>query len=56
MYYTKPVASNYGISLLLSVLAEGVKAGVEKMYQDLGYIFYIPKGSLIDGEIVVALK
>lgn len=49
----KPEASDYGLTLLISMLGDGVKAGVDSLYVDLGYIYFIPKGSVVDGEITV---
>ncbi|MDQ1268154.1 MAG: hypothetical protein QG560_797, partial [Campylobacterota bacterium] len=52
----KPEASDYGISLLVDVLGSGIKAGVDQLYLDLGYIYYVPKDSVIDAEIVIKVE
>lgn len=52
----KPDASDYGISFLLSVISSGLKAGVDQLYMDLGYIYFIPKGSVIDAELFVKVN
>lgn len=49
----KPEASDYGISFLFSAIGSGLKAGVDQLYMDLGYIYYIPKGSIIEAELFV---
>ena len=49
----KPKVSDYGISLLVSTLTSGLKAGVDQMYKALGYIYFIPKSSSFDAEIIV---
>lgn len=48
-----PEVSDYGVTLLISMLGDGVKAGVDSLYVDLGYIYFIPKGSVVDGEITI---
>ena len=47
----KPNIVDYGFSLLAKVLSSGIKAGAEQLYHDLGYIYFIPKNSVIDAEI-----
>lgn len=49
----KPEVADYGFTLLISMLGDGVKAGVDSLYMDLGYIYFIPKNSVIDGELTV---
>lgn len=49
----EPEVKDYGISLLVDVLSSGVKAGVDQLYKDLGYIYFIPKGSVFDAQIVI---
>lgn len=49
----EPSASDYGISFLLSVIASGVSAGIDQLYMDLGYVYFIPKGTIVDGEIFI---
>ncbi|MDD5373301.1 MAG: hypothetical protein PHO62_07755 [Sulfurimonas sp.] len=49
----KPEAGDYGIALLVSVLSGGLKSGVDQLYLDLGYIYYIPRDTVIEAEIVI---
>ena len=48
-----PQVSDYGITLLISTLAAGASAFVDQLYVDLGYIYFIPKGSVIEAELFV---
>jgi len=48
-----PDIVDYGLTLLISMIGEGVKEGVDSLYLDLGYIYFIPKGSIVDGEITI---
>lgn len=52
----KPQAGDYGISLLISMLGSGVKAGVDQLYLDLGFIYYIPRDTVIEAEIVIEVE
>lgn len=52
----KPDAGDYGISFLLSVISSGIKAGVDQLYMDLGYVYFIPKGSAIDSELFIVVN
>jgi hypothetical protein len=47
----EPKASDYGISVLVDVIAKGIGAGMEQLYQDLGYIYYIPANTPVKGEL-----
>jgi hypothetical protein len=51
----KPVPEDYGIALLVNVVGSGLKAGFDQLYRDLGYIYYMPKESVVDAEIVIKL-
>ena len=48
-----PEVSDYGITLLISTLAAGASAFVDQLYLDLGYIYFIPKGSVIEAELFI---
>lgn len=50
---TKPEVSDYGFTLLLSTLSSGASAFVDQLYMDLGYIYFIPKGSIVEAELFV---
>jgi len=52
----KPAMSDYGLGLLVKVISSGIKAGADQLYQNLGYIYYIPKGSIVDAEIVYTVS
>lgn len=52
----EPIMHDYGVSLLVNTIGSGIKAGFEQLYRDLGYIYYIPKDSLIDAEIVIEIN
>lgn len=52
----KPDAGDYGISLLISMLGNGMKAGVDQLYLDLGFIYYIPRDTIIEAEIVIEVE
>jgi len=47
----EPKASDYGIGVLVEVLAKGISAGAEQLYQDLGYVYFVPQGTPVDVEI-----
>ena len=49
----RPDAVDYSIKLLVDTLSSGIKAATDTLYQDLGYIYYIPKGSLFEVEAFV---
>lgn len=49
----KPKVGDYGISVLVDVLSAGLKAGVDQLYMDLGYIYFIPRDTVIDAEITI---
>ena len=49
----KPNADDYGIKLLVDTLSSGLKAATDQFYTDLGYIYFIPKGSIFDAEIII---
>lgn len=51
----QPEVSDYGISFLFSAIGSGLKAGVDQLYMDLGYIYYIPKGSVIEAELFITV-
>lgn len=51
-----PEIADYGFSLLAKVISSGIKAASENLYQNLGYIYYIPKGSIVDAEIVYSVS
>ena len=55
-YVYKVTGSDYGISFLLSVISSGIKAGVDQLYMDLGYIYFIPKGTVIDSELFIIVN
>lgn len=50
-----PVPEDYGIALLVNVVGSGLKAGFDQLYKDLGYIYYVPKDSVVDAEIVIKI-
>lgn len=52
----KPQAGDYGIALLISMMGKGIKSGVDQLYLDLGYIYYIPKDTVIEAEIVIEVE
>lgn len=51
-----PEESEYITSLVVSMIGEGLKAGIDQLYVDIGYIFFIPKDTVIEAEIVVEVK
>ncbi len=51
----KPDAIDYAITLLFDMAGKGLSAGLNQIYQDLGYIYYIPRNSMVDAEIYYIL-
>lgn len=46
----EPDIGDYGISVLVDVLAKGISSGVDQLYQDLGYIYFVPKNTPVNIE------
>lgn len=49
----QPKVDDYGIKLLVDTFSSGLKAATDQLYTDLGYIYFIPKGSVFDAQIII---